>query len=52
MEDLGMDGKIILKWILKLGCYVLDLSSLVQGPLTCSCERSIEPLGSTNGGIS
>jgi hypothetical protein len=44
LEDLGVDGRIILEWILGngMGNCRLDLSGLGLGPVTCSCEPGNE----------
>jgi hypothetical protein len=46
-EDLGIDGKIILEWILgKQGKECgLDTSDSEQRPVTSSCEHGDEPSG-------
>ena len=47
LEDLGVDGNIILKLILtrRGGCGT-DLSGSTDGPSMGSCEYDNEPLGS------
>jgi len=51
LEDLGIDEKIILDWILrKQGWgWELDSSGSRQGPVMGSCERGNEPLGTIKG---
>jgi hypothetical protein len=50
-EDVGVDRKIILEWILgKEGGKVwLDSSGSEQGPVAGSCEHGNEPAGSIKG---
>jgi len=51
-EDIGIDGKMILEWILGNGVwrYGLDSCGSGQWPVTGSCERGNEPSGSIEGG--
>jgi hypothetical protein len=48
LEDLGIDGSIILKQILKKwdGRYGVDCSSSGQGQMVGACEYGNEPMGS------
>ena len=47
VEDLGVDGNIILKLILtRMGGCGTDLSGSRDGPSMGSCEYDNEPLGS------
>jgi hypothetical protein len=48
LEDLVIDGKLILKWILgKQGVKCgMDISGSNQGSVAGCCEHSNEPLGS------
>jgi hypothetical protein len=51
-EDLGVDGRIILEWILgknRLGRCDLDASGSGYGPVAGSCEHGNEPSDSTKG---
>jgi len=48
VEDLGIDGKIILQWIYRK--VLLDASGSGQGPVVDPCEQSNEPSGSMKGG--
>jgi hypothetical protein len=47
-EDLGVDGRLIFKWIL-VRCG-LDASHSGQGPVAGSCEHGNEPSGCVKGG--
>jgi hypothetical protein len=51
-EDLGIDGKIILEWILERRGKMcgLNASGSRWAPVGGSCEYSNEPLGSIKGG--
>lgn len=43
LEDVNVDGRILLKWILnRAGRYELDQSSSGQGQVAHSCEMSCE----------
>jgi hypothetical protein len=48
LEDPGVDGRIILKWIFERvdGMHRLDRSGLGQGQMADSCESGDEPSGS------
>jgi hypothetical protein len=48
LEDLGLDGRIILTWILQKcdGGHGLDLSGSGQGQVAGACECGNESLGS------
>jgi hypothetical protein len=48
-EDLGVDERIILKWI-RVGNYGLDSYYSGYGPVTGSCKHGNEPVGSIEGG--
>jgi hypothetical protein len=50
LVDLGVDGKIILKWILGIlgGRYGLDASGSGLGPVTGCCDYGNETSGSVN----
>jgi hypothetical protein len=48
VEDLGIDGRIILQCI--LGEYVLDSTGSGWGSVAGSCEHGNEPSGSIKGG--
>jgi hypothetical protein len=53
-EVLGVDGRIILKWIFREIGYVncgLDHSDPAYGPVTGPCEYGNEQLGSIKGGL-
>jgi hypothetical protein len=45
LENLNVNQKIILKWILenKMGSYELDSSGSGQGPVVRSCKHGNEP---------
>jgi hypothetical protein len=51
-EDLGVDGRTILNWILgnRVGGCGLDSSGTGQGPMAGSCEHVNKPFGSIKGG--
>jgi hypothetical protein len=52
LEDQGVDGRIILKWIFKKwdgGMDWIDMA-LSQGQVAGSCDCGNEPSGSTNRG--
>jgi hypothetical protein len=51
LKDFGLDGRIILDWILnKVGGCGLDSSGLGYGPVVGSCEYGTKPSGSIKGG--
>jgi len=51
LEDLGVDGKLMLKWILsRIAGRGLDSAGLTQGEVEGRCERGIETSGSTKCG--
>jgi hypothetical protein len=46
-NDLGTDGRTVLKGICKIGLgFGLDLSGSGQGPMMASCKHGNEPSGS------
>jgi len=49
-EDPGIDGKIILEWVLRKYGARLDSSALWQGPVVGPCKHGNEPSGSLKGG--
>jgi hypothetical protein len=46
LKDLGVNGRIILKWFLKNWQCRLDLSGSRKGPVAVSCEYGNEPKSS------
>ena len=52
LEDLGVDGKIILRWVLGSGIwgFGLDRAGSGQGWVAEICECGFEPLGSVKYG--
>jgi hypothetical protein len=43
LQDLGIDGRMILRWVSRIGCESMVWIYVAQDPVAASCERDIEP---------